>query len=148
MNIVEKALEIATEAHKGQMRWDGVTPYISHPIAVAEGVETDEEKAVALLHDVVEDTPVTLKDLMNMGMSDNIVNAVAILSKRKDEEYLTYLNRVATSRLAMIVKISDITHNLYCFTKEQKLKKKDKYEKYMVAREYLIHLCIKHDEIV
>lgn len=141
-NILEKALEIATEAHKNQKRWDGITPYISHPVAVAEGVETEEEKAVALLHDVIEDSNLDLNFLINQGFSDNILNAVFILTKRKGENYLDYLKRITTNRTALLVKISDLNHNLFCFTKEQKIQYKDKYEKYLISKEYLIQFCI------
>lgn len=65
MNIVDKALEIAIKAHKGQRDLAGVD-YIEHPKAVANLVNSDEEKAVAYLHDVLEDTYITEKDLLQM----------------------------------------------------------------------------------
>lgn len=111
MNIVDKALEIAIKAHKGQRDLAGVD-YIEHTKAVANLVNSDEEKAVAYLHDVLEDTYITEKDLLQMGIPNNIVLAVKVLTKEKNEPYTKYIERVKENKLASTVKIADLQHNM------------------------------------
>lgn len=107
---VLKAYNLAKSAHEGQVDKGG-KPYIEHPVAVASLVFTDEEKIVALLHDVVEDTPITLNDLREQGFTAEVVTAVDCLTKRQDEILGDYLNRVKSNALATTVKIADLTHN-------------------------------------
>lgn len=105
-----KAHNIAKMAHFGQVDRAGVD-YIKHPEAVASFVKTDEEKAVAYLHDVIEDTSLTLLDLKKEGFSKNIIEAVDILTKKKGQDYQSYLNLVKTNELARVVKLADLRHN-------------------------------------
>ena len=107
---VIKAYELAKKAHEGQIDKGG-NPYIWHPIAVANLVLTDDEKVVALLHDIVEDTSITLKDLYEQGFSNHIVEAINCLTKYANEPLNEYLNRVKNNPLAVTVKIADLTHN-------------------------------------
>lgn len=110
-SALEKALSLATEAHGGQVDKGG-RPYINHPIAVAAMVDSEDEKVVALLHDVVEDTGITLEDLhRKYGFSSKIVYAVDCITKRAGESLHDYLLRVKRSELATAVKIADLTHN-------------------------------------
>lgn len=134
---LELAKSIATKAHEGQTRWDKFTPYITHPEAVANLVEQEKEKVVAWLHDVVEDTPITLSDLMDSFPTD-IVSAVDAITKRGNEDYDKYIRRVGNNPLSRVVKIADITHNL------SDLKKGSMRDKYMVARMYLREMRFKH----
>ena len=99
------------EVHHGQYDKLGV-PYVLHPVAVAEQMTTEKEILVALLHDVVEDTSVTLDDLRDRGYTDEVVAAVDILTRRSGEPYSTYIERVSTSELARRVKLADLQHNL------------------------------------
>lgn len=85
--------------------------YIKHPETVASFVATDEEKAVAYLHDVIEDTSLTLLDLKKEGFSKNIIEAVDILTKKKGQDYQSYLNLVKKNELARVVKLADLRHN-------------------------------------
>jgi (p)ppGpp synthase/HD superfamily hydrolase len=105
------AKRIATRAHQGQVDKAG-QPYISHPEFVASQVIGDEAKAVAWLHDVVEDTPVTFDDLRAEGLSEAVIEAVAALTKQEGESYETYLERVAANPLAKAVKLADLKHNM------------------------------------
>lgn len=82
-----------------------------HPETVASFVATDEEKAVAYLHDVIEDTSLTLLDLKKEGFSKNIIEAVDILTKKKGQDYQSYLNLVKKNELARVVKLADLRHN-------------------------------------
>ncbi|MCL2031867.1 MAG: HD domain-containing protein [Methanomassiliicoccaceae archaeon] len=106
----EKALRIATEAHEGQKDKSG-NDYILHPVAVSGYCRTAGGKIAALLHDVVEDTHVTLGDLRAAGFSEEIVTAVDCVSKRKGEDIGDYLKRVASSDIAAEVKFADMRHN-------------------------------------
>lgn len=108
--MLEKALQVATNAHKGQVDKGG-NDYIEHPKAVAAMCRTPEQKVVALLHDTVEDTPVTLQQLKELGFSKQVVDAVDCLTRRDNEDRKTYLQRVKSNALATAVKIADLEHN-------------------------------------
>lgn len=109
--MINKALNIAYEAHCGQTDKAGA-PYILHPVRVSLHCQTEEEKIVALLHDVVEDTPITLEELKAQGFSDNVLVALKCLTKIKGEEYQAFIRRVATNPLAIKVKIQDLKDNM------------------------------------
>ena len=128
----EKAYKIAKRAHLGQVDKAG-EDYIKHPEKVASFVKADEEKAVAYLHDVIEDTELTLEDLYEYGFSKEILEAVDIITKKRGEDYQSYLNSVKKNKLARAVKLADLRHNsdLTRFTEvtEKDIKRKEKYQK-------------------
>ncbi|EET59198.1 HD domain protein [Marvinbryantia formatexigens DSM 14469] len=111
--LCRRAEEIAVHAHAGQVDKGG-NPYISHPLAVAAGVEGYELKIVALLHDVLEDSSVTAEDLLNEGFPPELVEAIRVLTHTKNDSltYREYIYLVKKNPIARAVKISDITHNL------------------------------------
>ena len=109
-SMVDLALSIATQAHEGQLDKAGVD-YIEHPIYVASQVDTEEEKAVALLHDVIEDSPVSAEELLQAGLPETVVTAVQVLTKKKEQDYQTYLETVKKNPLARLVKLADLKHN-------------------------------------
>ena len=109
-SIVDLALPIARKAHEGQLDKAGVD-YIEHPIYVASQVDTEEEKAVALLHDVIEDSPVSAEELLQAGLPETVVTAVQVLTKKKEQDYQTYLETVKKNPLARVVKLADLKHN-------------------------------------
>ena len=128
----EKAYEIAKKAHLGQIDKAG-EDYIKHPKKVASFVKTDEEKAVAYLHDIIEDTELTLEDLREYGFSEGILKAVDVITKKKGQDYQTYLNSVKENKLARVVKLADFRHNsdltrLINIT-EKDIERKEKYQK-------------------
>ena len=135
--MLELALSIATGAHKGQFDKAGVD-YIEHPIYVASQVDTEEEKAVALLHDVIEDSPFTAEELLLAGLPETVVTAVQILSKKKGQDYQTYLENVKSNPLARIVKLADLKHNSD-LSRLSSVTDKDleRLEKYKKAIDYL-----------
>ncbi len=92
MPTLTKAIEIATQAHQGQVDKAG-KPYIAHPLAVMGLVEGESGKILAVLYDVVEDTPITLTDLVAEGFSPECVAAVDAITKR-DGEVKINLNTV------------------------------------------------------
>ena len=128
----ERAYEIAKKAHLGQVDKAG-EDYIKHPEKVASFVETDEEKAVAYLHDVIEDTELTLEDLHEYEFSKEVIEAVDIITKKKGEDYQSYLNSVKKNKLARAVKLADLRHNsdLTRLTKvtEKDIERKEKYQR-------------------
>ena len=136
-SMLELALSIAMEAHRGQFDKAGID-YIEHPIFVASQVDSEEEKAVALLHDVIEDSSVTAEELLNAGLPETVVTAVQILSKKKGQDYQTYLENVKSNPLARIVKLADLKHNSD-LSRLSSVTDKDleRLEKYKKAIDYL-----------
>ena len=137
MSLESMARIVASKAHRNQSDRAGV-PYIKHPETVAAMVTTDEEKAVAYLHDVIEDTPLTLEDLKKQGFPSTVINAVALLTKQKGQSYQDYLEGVKENALARKVKLADLKHNsdltrLHVVT-DADIKR---YEKYQKAIAYL-----------
>ena len=108
--LYQKALDIATKAHSGQTDRGG-HPYIGHPLHVAAHVDGKAEKIIALLHDVVEDTDVTIKDLEQV-FPKLITDAVNKLTHRKDKNYLEYIIALKENEYARRVKIADMKHNM------------------------------------
>ena len=106
------ACQIAIRAHGDTLNPKTGEVYLSHPQEVAARVEGDAAKAVAWLHDVVEDTPVTLDDLRAAGLSEEVVRGVDAMTHRAGEPYLDFVRRAAADPLARIVKEADVRHNL------------------------------------
>jgi metal dependent phosphohydrolase, HD region len=108
--MIDIALAIAKKAHAGQVDKAGVD-YIQHPLYVASQIKTEQEKAVALLHDVLEDSDITVADLLAYGLSNEVVTAVQTLTKKKGQSYQDYLGKVKSNNLARVVKLADLKHN-------------------------------------
>jgi guanosine-3',5'-bis(diphosphate) 3'-pyrophosphohydrolase len=111
MSTLEQAIEIAARAHAGQVDKAGA-PYVLHPLRVMLSVKTPHEQMAAVLHDVVEDTPVTLEDLRAQGFPQEVLEAVEALTKRKGETRLEAARRAARNPIARVVKLADVTDNL------------------------------------
>jgi len=117
--LVERARKLATEAHAGQFRHDNKTPYIVHPERVAKAMGTDIEKAIAWLHDVIEDTNVTQCKVFELFLTEpasSFIMAVKCLSLLTHNEekasYAEYLIELAEEPLARKIKMVDINDNL------------------------------------
>ena len=132
MKYEDIARQIATEAHKNQFRHDNVTPYITHCEAVASIFKDDEYKAVALLHDVLEDTNVSCNDILKLGISNKILANVLILTKPNNITYLEYIEQLKSYPIARAVKLQDIAHN-YPTSKESARERYDKALKILKA---------------
>jgi (p)ppGpp synthase/HD superfamily hydrolase len=138
--LVEKAMAIAVLAHDGQKDKAGL-PYILHPLRLAMEANTYEQTIVALLHDVVEDTCVTIEELAE-HFSANIIEAIDILTKKKDQNYTQYLTSIKESNnsLAYTTKIQDLIDN----TNAERMKLLDSnsivylQQKYSLAKEILL----------
>ena len=111
MTKLEDAILLAVKNHKGQIDKAG-QPYILHPLRLILKMDTEEERIVAVLHDIIEDTPVTINELQEKGFSERIVDAVVCLTKKDGERYNEYIERVATNPLAKKVKLADLEDNI------------------------------------
>lgn len=137
-NLLEKALIIATKAHEGQTDKAGA-PYIFHPIRVSNRCHTEEERIVALLHDVIEDTNVTASDLLTEGFPPTIVEAVLSVSRNEGESYEDFVIRSKQNPIGRQVKIHDLEDNMD-ITRFNQLTEKDlvRLNKYLTAYQALI----------
>ena len=112
MSTLQRALEIATQAHQGQFDKAG-RDYIGHPLRVMEMGKTEEEKIVGVLHDVIEDTDWTFEKLAEEGFSDEVIAALRRVTKiSENENYDDFIDRVKKNPLAVAVKINDLTDNM------------------------------------
>jgi (p)ppGpp synthase/HD superfamily hydrolase len=75
-------------------------------------MDNEIEKIVAVLHDIIEDTDVTFYDLKNIGFSNEGLSALDCLTRKKDEDYVEYINRIKTNPIAIKVKLADLEHNM------------------------------------
>lgn len=111
MSSLERAIAIAAEAHAGQVDKAG-HPYILHPLRVMLSVEGEYAQMAAVLHDVVEDTSVTLDQLVSEGFPTAVVEAVEALTKRPGETRLMAAERAAQNPIARVVKLADNADNM------------------------------------
>ena len=109
--VIEQAKNVAEAAHRGATRNDGKTPYFTHVEAVADAVEP-RLKPIALLHDVVEDSDITIEDLKNAGFPPYVLEAVELLTHRNNEPNVSYWAKIAKNKDATAVKIADMKNNL------------------------------------
>ena len=108
--VVKKAMQIAASAHQGQTDKGGY-PYFFHPIHLAEQMEDEVCTAVALLHDVVEDTSWTFADLQQAGIGEDILAPLKLLTHKQGVAYMDYIAKIKENPVARRVKIADLTHN-------------------------------------
>lgn len=139
MATLERAIALAAQAHEGQVDKAGA-PYILHPLRMMLSVDTPEARVAAVLHDVVEDTPVSLEELRAEGFSEAVIGAVEALTKRPEEEddYDAFIRRVAPNPLARQVKLADLRDNCDVSRIAQPTEKdRRRIEKYKRAIQYL-----------
>ncbi len=141
MNLTEAAIRIAYRAHAGKKDWGG-TPYILHPLTVAMSQNTQEGFIVGILHDVVEDSDITLDELAAYGFGEEIIEAVDLLTHEKSMDYMSYVKKLSTNELARQVKLADLRHNSD-LSRIPELTEKDRKrleDKYLPALAYLMSL--------
>ena len=109
--LLNLAISIANQAHAGQLDKAG-KPYISHPLTVMAQMDTLESKIVAVLHDAIEDSDLTIEGLVKQGFPEFITDAIAAITKLDGEQYEDYIIRVKSNAIARKVKIADVTHNM------------------------------------
>jgi len=108
--MTRQAMRLCYQAHAGQLDKSGV-PYVFHPIHLAEQMPDETTTITALLHDVVEDTHYSLPDLAGMGFSQQVLDALKLLTHDDDTPYLEYVARLKNNPVARAVKLADLQHN-------------------------------------
>ena len=134
--LTMKAMVLAYNAHHGQFDKGGV-PYIFHPIHLAEQMDDEISTCVALLHDTVEDTDVTLENLAK-DFPAEVVNAVRLLTHAEDVEYFDYVRAIKSDPIAAKVKLADLTHNGDPNRISNQGNAEKRREKYAAARKILL----------
>lgn len=131
IDLLEKAELFAEKAHEGQFDKAGV-PYIEHPKAVAAMVDDDMGKVVAYLHDVVEDTEVSIDDIRK-EFGNEVADAVDVLTRKKGVSYMDYIRGIKSNAFAVKVKKADLTHNMnlsrLSVISDEDIKRVKKYQK-------------------
>lgn len=107
--MTNAAMKLAYAAHHGQLDYNGI-PYIFHPIHLAESMDDEFSCCVALLHDVVEDTQVTLEELKAI-FPPEVTDAVALMTHNDGSDYFDYVRRIKSNPIARKVKLADLSHN-------------------------------------
>lgn len=109
--MTKKAIKLMFEKHKDQVDKSGM-PYVFHPFHLAEQMDDEETTITALLHDIVEDTNTTFEDLRKLGFSDNVINALKLMTHDKKVDYFEYVKNISKNPIARKVKIKDLEHNM------------------------------------
>ena len=132
--MTNKAMRIAYKAHHGQLDYNGI-PYIFHPIHLAEQMDDEISCCAALLHDVVEDTDVTMEDLAR-EFPAQVMEVLKLLTHNDNVPYFDYVREIKKHPVAKKVKLADLAHNsdqTRCvgsdLTEERLAYWKDKYAK-------------------
>ena len=109
--LLDLAIKIAVDAHYGVVDKSG-TPYILHPLTVMDNLDTPRKKMAGVLHDVVEDTDITIQDLRDQGFPEDVLAMVDSVSRKPDgETYWEFIGRCAKNLDAIDVKAQDLRHN-------------------------------------
>ena len=108
--LSKKAMIIAYQAHKNQFDKGGM-PYIFHPLHLAEQMDTEYSVITALLHDVIEDSEFSLEDLEAEGFPAPVLEALSLLTHKKNVPYLEYVQQLKSNELARRIKLADLIHN-------------------------------------
>jgi hypothetical protein len=137
--LLEKAALICITNHAGQTDKAGKA-YFQHPMRVALRCAGTEQKIVALLHDIIEDTSVTPEYLLEQGFSQTIVDAILSLTKREGESYEDFICRAAENPIGRVVKLQDLKDNLDVMRlNEVTNEDAQRLTKYLAARSYLMN---------
>lgn len=107
--LTNKAMKIAYAAHHGQLDYNGI-PYIFHPLHLAEAMDDEVSCCAALLHDVAEDTDVTLDDLRK-EFPEEVMDVLKLLTHEKGVDYFEYVRAIKANPIAVKVKLADLAHN-------------------------------------
>ena len=108
--LTKKAMRLCFDAHKEQVDKAGA-PYVFHPFHLAEQMRDELSTVCALLHDVVEDTDITLDDIAAAGFPAEVIEALSLLTHDDAVEYMDYVRTIAENPIARRVKIADLKHN-------------------------------------
>lgn len=109
-DLTKKALKISFNAHKNKVDKSGM-PYVFHPFHLAEQMDDEYSVCVALLHDVVEDTDITVEELITKGFPKEVINAIELMTHSDSVPYLDYVKAIKNNPIACKVKLADLEHN-------------------------------------
>lgn len=109
-NLTKKALKISFNAHKNQVDKSGM-PYVFHPFHLAEQMDDEYSVCVALLHDVVEDTDITVEELITKGFPKEVINAIELMTHSDSVPYFDYVKAIKNNPIACKVKLADLENN-------------------------------------
>ena len=112
---LHKAITIACDAHQGQSSING-EPYILHPLRLLIKAKSNEEKIIAVLHDVIEKSNISLADLKNKGFDQNIISSIESLSRRRGESYVDYIARLMKNNISVKIKLLDLADNIKIYS--------------------------------
>ncbi len=121
--MTKLALNLCFTLHEYQ-KDKGNSPYVFHPFHLAEQMTDEDSCIVALLHDIIEDTPCTLDDLKKLGFSTKIIRAIDDITYKEGMDYFDYINIIHNNPLATRVKLADLKHNMDV-TRLEEVTKKD-----------------------
>lgn len=141
----KKAIILMYNMHKNQLDKGGM-PYVLHPFHVAEQMDDEDSTVVALLHDIVEDTSITLNDLVDLGFSKAQIDAISILTHPDGMDYFDYIRRIATNEISLKVKLADLQHNMD-LTRIDSVDNRDleRVKKYKKCYDYLLSVKYNHN---
>jgi hypothetical protein len=136
--MLDKSILIATKSHQGQIDKAG-QPYILHPLRVMFSRKNETERICAVLHDVIEDTDITLDYLRSEGFSEEILIALYTLTRRDSETYDEFIDRIINNNIASHVKLADLCDNMDILRiKNPTEKDYERIEKYSKAAERIL----------
>ena len=137
--LTKKALKISFNAHKDQVDKSGM-PYVYHPFHLAEQMNDENSTCVALLHDVVEDTYVSLDDLASEGFPMEVIEALTLMTHDDNVSYMDYVRKIKTNPIATKVKLADLEHNSDLtrleLVDDAALERADKYRRAIILLRY------------
>ena len=108
--LTKKAMKLSFEGHKDQVDKTGM-PYVFHPFHLAEQMKDEYTTVVALLHDIVEDTDMTLEGLCDLGFPKEIIDAIRLMTHAPEVSYMDYVRAIGKNPIARAVKLADLAHN-------------------------------------
>lgn len=137
--MTKKTIKLMFEKHKDQVDKSGI-PYVFHPFHLAEQMDDEETTITALLHDIVEDTDTTFDDLRKLGFSDNVINALKLMTHDKNVDYFEYVKNISKNPIARKVKIKDLEHNMDTSRLDEVTDKDlERVKKYKKCYKYLLN---------
>jgi len=130
--MTKLALKLCFEAHKDQLDKSGM-PYVFHPFHLAEQMTDENTTVVALLHDVIEDTDLTLDRLYDLGFNEDVISAISLMTHDDSVPYMDYVAAIKNDPIAKAVKLADLRHNSdmtrFDTITEWDIKRAEKYKK-------------------
>lgn len=108
--MLQKAIDFARRALEGQKSENG-EPYINHSIRIMDQMDTEMEKTVAILHDVLEDSSCSIYDLKELGMPREVIDCVEQLTRKNDMTYFEYIDDIATNDICTKIKLAEVDDN-------------------------------------